>query len=159
MPEFVNGLPLHALVVHAVVVLIPLAVLGAILIAVWPAARRRFGWLVVVAAGVGAALTPIATESGENLERRLPQNPLIETHQELGDRLIWFVLPLFVVVLALMLVHTAAARSTATWTNSALIVLAVLTIGAGVASGIHVYRVGDAGSRAVWDGTENLPAR
>ncbi|MDQ3580030.1 MAG: hypothetical protein M3443_21015, partial [Actinomycetota bacterium] len=101
MPEFVNGLPLHALIVHAVVVLVPLSVLGAILIAVWPAARRRFGWLVAVLAGVGAALTPIATGSGRDLSRRLPDNELIRRHEELGDQLIYFVLPLFVAVLVL----------------------------------------------------------
>jgi len=38
VPLLVFGLPTHVLVVHAVVVLVPLAVLGAVVIAVWPAA-------------------------------------------------------------------------------------------------------------------------
>jgi glyceraldehyde-3-phosphate dehydrogenase/erythrose-4-phosphate dehydrogenase len=41
VPLLVFGLPTHALLVHAVVVLVPLAVLGAVVVAVWPAARRR----------------------------------------------------------------------------------------------------------------------
>ncbi|GLW90251.1 DUF2231 domain-containing protein [Actinokineospora globicatena] len=156
MPEFIDGLPLHALVVHAVVVLVPLAVLGTIVIAVWPAARRRYGWLVVGFAAVAAVLTPIASSSGEDLEKRLPENDLIKAHEELGDTLIWFVLGLLVVVTALMVVSTRSAEA---WTKPAVIVLAVLCVGAGVAAGIHTYRVGDAGARAVWDGIDQQPAR
>lgn len=37
------GLPLHPLVVHAAVVLLPLAALGAIVIAVSERARKRYG--------------------------------------------------------------------------------------------------------------------
>ena len=32
LPEFVNGLPLHPLIVHLVVVLLPLAVLGSVVV-------------------------------------------------------------------------------------------------------------------------------
>ena len=41
MPETVFGLPTHAIVVHATVVLLPLAALVVLLHAFWPAARRR----------------------------------------------------------------------------------------------------------------------
>ncbi|PPK67036.1 hypothetical protein V5P93_003376 [Actinokineospora auranticolor] len=156
MPEFINGLPLHALVVHAVVVLIPLAVLGAVVIAVWQAARARYGWLVVAFAVVGTVLTPIATSSGDDLSRRLPENPLIERHEELGDLLIWFVLGLLVAVTALMVVTT---RRPETWTKPVVIVLAVLTVGTGVAAGVHTFRVGEAGATAVWQGTDQQPVR
>ncbi|WP_018680294.1 DUF2231 domain-containing protein [Actinokineospora enzanensis] len=156
MPEFINGSPLHALVVHGVVVLIPLSVLGAILIAVWPAARARIGWIVVGFAAVSVILTPIATSSGDDLKRRLPENALIERHEELGDLMLWFALGLFVAVTAYMIVATRTAQ---TWTKSVTIVLAVLTIGTAVAAGVHVIRVGDAGAHAVWNGTEDLPVR
>jgi len=179
MPDFVNGLPLHALVVHGVVVLVPLAVLGAVVIALWPAARQRHGWLVVAVAAVGTAMVPVAAGSGEGLERKLPENPLIEEHAELGGTLIFFVLPLLLSVLALMVVHTVAAKATApstpapgapgdtvtttrtapAWTKVALVVTALLSIGFGVAAGVQVYRVGDAGSKAVWEGVEDQPSR
>ncbi|MBM7774617.1 putative membrane protein [Actinokineospora baliensis] len=156
MPEFIDGLPVHALVVHAVVVLVPLSVLGAIVIALWPAARQRFGWLVVGFAAVATVLTPIATSSGEDLEKRLPESDLIKAHEELGDLMIWFVLALLVAVTALMVV---SSRPVETWTKPVVIALAVLSIGTGVAAGVHVYRVGDAGARAVWDGIDQQPAR
>ena len=58
MPAFVFGLPSHVLVVHAVVVLVPLAVLGAVAVALWPAARRRCGWLGVGVTVVATACIP-----------------------------------------------------------------------------------------------------
>ena len=42
MFDLINGLPVHPLVVHAVVVLLPLATLGLIAIAVRPAWRRTY---------------------------------------------------------------------------------------------------------------------
>lgn len=179
MPDFVDGLPLHPLVVHFVVVLLVIAVAGTVLISVWPAVRRRFGWLVVAAAGVGAALVPVATDSGEFLEGRLGTNPGIQRHAELGDLLLWWALGLFVAVTALMVVHhrtekakgaqepeepttgggTAVATRTkqATGTTVAIIVAAVVSVGLAVGTGVHVFRVGDAGARLVWEFVEDTP--
>ena len=42
LDEF-QGLPTHILLVHAVIVLVPIAALLTVLSAVWPAARRRLG--------------------------------------------------------------------------------------------------------------------
>ncbi|WP_424186586.1 DUF2231 domain-containing protein [Actinokineospora sp. G85] len=161
MFEFVNGLPVHALVVHAVVVLIPLAVLGAVVIAVWPAARERYGWLVVAFAGVATLLTPVASVSGFALRERLPDNELIQAHEALGQQLIFFVAPLFLAVLVLMIAHRAGARTERpkSWAKPVLVVFAVLSVVAGAAAGVQVYRVGDAGSRAVWDGVAEQPVR
>jgi uncharacterized membrane protein len=157
LPEFVTGLPLHVLVVHFVVVLLPLTVAGAIVIAVWPAARQRYGWLVFGAAAVATVLVPVATESGDDLKNRIPTNAQIEEHERLGDQLIYFTIPLLVAVAALMVVHDVGRRLVLSWTKVAMVAAAVLTIGLSVAAGIHVYRVGDAGSRAVWDYVEDLP--
>lgn len=165
MPEFVNGLPLHVLVIHAVVVFVPLGALGTAVIAFWPAARRRIGWLVAGTVAVGTALTPIAASSGEQLQARLPENPLIVAHQQLGDQLIYFVAPQLLAVLGLMIAHTAhqsAQRSDDGAPGRARIVViavAVLAVGLSAAAAVHVFRVGEAGSRAVWEGVANLPAR
>ena len=43
MPNDFNGLPLHPLIVHATVVIIPLAALTVILFAVWPRFRSWAG--------------------------------------------------------------------------------------------------------------------
>ncbi|MCT2581731.1 DUF2231 domain-containing protein [Actinophytocola gossypii] len=174
MPDFIGGLPLHPLVVHFVVVLLPIAVAGSILIAVWPAVRKRFGWLVVAAAAAGFVLTPVATSSGEFLESRVGTNPGIREHAELGDMLVWWALGLFVAVTAFMILHrraerassvpedtagggTAVATTRTTGTTVTTIVAAVVTVGIAVGTGIHVYRTGDAGARLVWDFVEQTP--
>ncbi|TDP91193.1 DUF2231 domain-containing protein [Labedaea rhizosphaerae] len=177
MPEFVNGLPLHALLVHVVVVLVPLAVLGAIVIAVWPAARRRFGWLVLGFAVVDAIVVPLTTESGENLDRRVPSNPQLAEHERLGDMMIYWVVPLLVLIAALMALEvvrrrqlttidaggpgtqTAATGQVASWLMPVSIVVAVLTVAVAVGTGIHCFRVGDAGAKSVWGFVQDQPAR
>jgi uncharacterized membrane protein len=182
VPEFIGGLPVHPLLVHFTVVLIVIAVVGAVLTAVWPAVRRRYGWLAFAAAAVGALLVPFTTTSGDNLATRQPPNPQINKHEELADLMIWWAVGLAVAVGALMVVHTLAVRKVATTTKVAvgaggaeevrepaqetatapvlaMIVLAVATVGVAVGAGIHIYRVGDAGARAVWEGTQNLPVQ
>lgn len=183
VPEFIGDLPLHPLVTHFVVVLLPLAVLGSILAAVWPWARRRFGWLTVLCAAVAALLVQVSADSGTNLKDglstispELGNNPLIAEHERLADLLIWWALGLFAAVTVLMIVHTAGSRraapdeefavepeaeggvATATTTETrrstgqlvVLVVVALATIGVAVGTGIHTYRVGDAGARTVW---------
>ena len=53
MFDSINGVPIHALIVHVAIVLIPLSAIGAILIAARPKALRLFGAKTVIAAAVG----------------------------------------------------------------------------------------------------------
>ncbi len=71
MFDTVFGLPTHALVVHAVVVLVPVAAIGGVLVALLPRLRQRFGPLVAVLAVAAIPAVFVATQSGERLERRL----------------------------------------------------------------------------------------
>ncbi|GAA2143836.1 hypothetical protein GCM10009844_16690 [Nocardioides koreensis] len=156
MFDLINGLPIHPLVVHAVVVLLPLAAIGTIAIAVRPDWRRRYGVLVVVAAALSTVLTPVATSSGEALEQHVG-NP--GEHAELGDQLIWFEIPLLLLALALVWFdrrQRAADASTHASTDAkavsptALKVVAALAVIAALATSVQVYRVGDSGARAAW---------
>lgn len=156
MPEFVDGLPLHPLLVHFVVVLLPLAAAGAVVISVWPAARQRFGWLVVAATAGATLLIPFTTSAGEKLKARLPGNELINRHQELGNLMLRLSTPLLVFVVALMVLHEVSKRREIRWSKIAMVVLAALTIGSAVLTGVHVYRTGEAGSRAVYPDVPNL---
>ncbi len=70
MFDLINGIPVHPLVVHAVVVLLPLALLGTIAIAVKPAWRRPYGPLVVAAVAVSARPHP-----GRDVQRRGARAP------------------------------------------------------------------------------------
>lgn len=156
MPEFVNGLPLHPLLVHFVVVLLPLAAAGAVVISVWPTARQRFGWLVVAAAAGTTLLVPFVTSAGVKLKNRLPDNEMINRHEELGNLMLKLSIPLLVFVTALMVVHELSRRQEIRWAKVAMVGLAVLTIGSAVLAGVHVYRTGEAGSRSVYPDVPSL---
>ena len=76
-------------------------------------------------------------------------------HAELGDRLIWFAIPLLVLSAALVWLDR---RRTADGTTSSrratspglLRTVAALALVAGLAATVQVYRVGDSGARAAW---------
>lgn len=153
MFDLINGLPIHPLVVHAVVVLLPLATLGTIALVVRPSWRRPYGPLLVAIAAVATVLIPVSTSSGEALEKRVG-NP--GEHAELGDQLIWFALPMLVLLAALVWLDRRTPGSTDTDTGSrpsqagSLKVVAVLALVAALATSVQVYRVGDSGARAAW---------
>lgn len=172
MPAFVAGLPLHVLVVHAVVVLVPLAVLATCTVALWPAARRRYGWLAVALTALATIAVPIATSSGEALRARLPRSPLIARHAELGDQLLIFVAPLLAAVAALMMLEeyrrrvrrsdgpgamTELASRLAGRTRPLAVILAAVTVALALASTVQVVRIGDAGARAAWANIHYVP--
>jgi uncharacterized membrane protein len=155
--DLINGLPVHALVVHAVVVLLPLACIGTIAIAVRPAWRQRYGVLVVACAAVSTALIPVATSSGEELERRVG-NP--GEHAEMGDQLIWFAIALLALSLALVWIDRrqraadggeTTDRSLVGGSSNRTRVVAVLALVAALATTVQVFRVGDSGARAAWE--------
>mgnify|MGYP007039429916 CR=1 FL=1 len=157
----IAGLPAHPLLVHAVVVLIPLAALGTLAIAVWPAWRRPYGPLVAIAA-VGASLFATAAKlAGDQLFATLSATnsvgPGIDQHQVWGQYTMFATYPFAVLVLIAAIlarrgrtpahsasggpaVATGAAVTTATW-------LAAL---AGIATTVLVVLTGDSGARAVW---------
>jgi uncharacterized membrane protein len=145
-----NGVPVHPLVVHGVVVLLPLAILGTIAIAVRPVWRASHGALVVLFALVATILIPVATSSGEALEKHVGDPG---AHARLGDQLLWFALPLLILVAGLVLLDRVGTRNVLTT------VVAVLAVIAAVAAGVQVFRVGDSGARAAWgDRVSSAPA-
>ena len=87
--------PVHPLVVHAAVVLTPLAVLLAWMLVAWPAGRWLIRWLAPAAALLALVAVVLATRSGEALlEARpflqssdSPVRDLVRDHEELGGQL------------------------------------------------------------------------
>lgn len=143
-----NGLPIHPLVVHGVVVLLPLAILGTLLIAVRPRWRTPYGFLVVAAALAATAMIPVATSSGESLEERVGDPG---EHAELGDQLLFFALALLVTsALLVFLQWRGERRNVESASNRPVAIAAVVAVVAALACGVQVYRVGDSGARAAW---------
>ena len=143
MFDLINGLPVHPLVVHAVVVLLPLAVLGTVVVAAVPRWRVRYGVLVLAVAAAATLMIPISTQSGEALEHRVGDPG---EHAELGDQLIWFALPLLALVAALVWLSWRGQHLPRT----APMIVAVLAVVVGLGALVQVYRIGDSGARAAW---------
>jgi hypothetical protein len=61
------GLPLHPLIVHATVVIVPLAAIGAIAMSLITFVRVRYGELVLLAAIASPVLTWVTQQAGEEL--------------------------------------------------------------------------------------------
>ncbi|MBG6212798.1 MAG: hypothetical protein LH475_12070 [Cryobacterium sp.] len=157
-----NGLPLHVLIVHAVVIVVPLAALCVVLTAFWPAVRRRLGIVTPLVALAALVLVPLAVQAGEWLQSRLVNvTPLLGAHTSLGQTLLPWVIALFLVA-ALQWVwyrYIAAARArfasalpNRTGRLAVTIVLNLVVLVSAIGSVVTVVLIGESGSRAVWTG-------
>lgn len=161
MPTEISGLPAHVLLVHAVVVLVPLAALMTILSATWPAARKRLGLATPIVSFVALVLVPVTTHAGEWLRDRVPDTVLVRRHAELGDQLLPFVLATFVIAGVVWWLGPEHGRVpprwrrigvSARWLPAARVIAAVLAVAVSAGTLVQVYRIGESGSRAVWHG-------
>jgi hypothetical protein len=144
-----NGLPAHILLNHFVVVLAPLTAVLAILCALWPAARRRLIWLVLLLAVGTLVLTPLVVKSGEWLADKVGVSPALHHHAQIGDTMVYVEGALVATVIVLAAVHIRQARGRPV--KFALhAVVGVLVIAAAAATLVQAYRVGESGARAAW---------
>lgn len=154
-----NGLPLHPLVVHFVVVLLPLAAVLAILGAVLPAVQRRLGIITPILSVFATALIPVATSAGESLAGDGPLTPILEKHANLGDQLIYWAVPLCVISIAWWAfnspateewVHARLSRDNGRLEAATRLLLRIALLAVAIGTAIWVYRIGDAGAQSVW---------
>jgi hypothetical protein len=146
----VFGLPAHALLVHAVVVLAPLTAALEILCALWPAARRRLVWLVLALAAAVTVLTPLTASAGEWLYEQSAQHPpILDTHAGRGGWMIYFAVGLLIVAILQAYQHWTESKSSEP-KRALAVVAAVLAVVIGVSSIVGVVRIGDSGAQAVW---------
>ena len=102
--DTVLGLPVHALVVHGVVVLLPLMAIITAVVACVPRWRARAAWPVVVIDAAMVAMTFVARQSGEALQTRLGAQ-IAQEHAAIGANLIWFALAMFLASLVVAVVR------------------------------------------------------
>jgi hypothetical protein len=145
--DTVFGLPLHPLAVHAAVVLVPLAALGAVIMAVSPRLARRYAGLIVVAGVASFVASFVAKEAGESLASRVP---VTAQHLQLGD-----VVPILALILALGLIGfwlvdrgIPGNRSRPWWLRVAAVALIVMA----VLATVWTVRAGHSGAESVWLG-------
>ena len=149
MPETVGGVPIHPLLVHAVVVLVPLAAIGVLAIALVPRWRPRYGGLVAFVAVVAAALVPFAMRTGLALEKLLGSSDAIDRHKQLGQTLIYSVIPLALVALGLWWIGRRDDRGART-SRALVVITAVLGVVLALGVGVQVVLIGHSGADAAW---------
>ena len=154
----IGGLPLHILLIHAVVVFVPLTALAVVLHGIWPAARKRLGFITPAAGFMLVVLVPITVWAGEWLRDQIGVGESIAQHEALGRTLLPWVVGLFVVGLAEWLWFglvpvtkwgkemSPRRRKVIRW------VLVVLGLFFAIGATYDVILIGDSGARAVWGG-------
>jgi hypothetical protein len=152
----VSGLPLHPLIVHAVVVIGPLSALGAVAFALVPRWRGWLRWLVFLGALVTAAAAWVARQSGLFLEPLVtqgqPATGQLARHILWATRLVYATWGWLALVVVLCLLVPGALRQRASTPMGANVVSGVLLV-AGAATLVALTVItGDAASRVVWGG-------
>ncbi|MGL5910538.1 MAG: DUF2231 domain-containing protein [Phycicoccus sp.] len=158
MFDTILGLPVHVLVVHAVVVFGPVAGLTAAAYGARPSWRAVLRWPLVALAAIAATSSFVAAESGEALEGRLESIGLagaaleaVEEHAEAGE------LARNVAALVLVAALVAAlwlARPGSTGAAAVVVSVVLVVMGAGIVATTAI--AGHRGSSAVWsDVVEN----
>lgn len=171
-PTEIHGLPVHILLVHVTVVVLPAAAAATVASAAWPAARRRLGVVTPLLALIALICVPLTVSAGQWFFRRVGHTPLVLKHQQLGHGLLPWAIALFAVA-ALEYVwfrfatprpdparvlrprgRSAASRAKPTSTVGVLttVLATVLALAVGAGTVVQVYRIGESGSRAVWQG-------
>lgn len=155
MFDQINGMPVHALVVHAAVVFGPLLAVAAIVYAVVPRWRSKIGWAAGLLAIAAPASAWVATQSGDELRGRLVANGMkgealtaIDDHMGFGTLAFYFSLGLGVVTLVMVVL--AARRPAHRLPRAAELGLAVIMVALAAVSGYYVFKTGDSGAQAVW---------
>lgn len=163
----INGVPAHVLWVHAVVVLVPLSALALVVCAAWPAVMRRAGVVLPLLALVALVSVPLATDAGEWLQEQVPETAAVERHTEMGGDLLAWSVGVFALAGVLWVLHRgflrrfvrADAEHGGTWADrlsltavAVRVVAVLLALVVGVGAVVQVYRIGDSGAKAVWQG-------
>lgn len=153
----INGLPAHPLVIHAAVVLIPLAAALAAIYAVVPRWRWSTRWPMVGLSLAALAAVVAAYFSGRDfLEHRPELEPIVQPHEERAEILLYLTIVFVAVVLlsafALGGPSALASGRGARGRHAHLIewTLMVMLVIFAVSLILMTFQTGEAGARMVW---------
>lgn len=145
------GLPAHPLVVHAAVVLLPIAAIALVVVAAIPRARRVYGPIVLGVAIAATIAVGLAQQSGESLEGDVKKTELVEEHTEQGET----VLPWAIAVTVVSALVAAEPYTRKRLDSLSPRVVTAVLVGASLIVGVGatwtVIDVGHSGATSVWN--------
>ena len=145
------GLPLHPLLVHSAIVLVPLVAIGALVMSYLPSFSRRHGRLILILAVVAQVSVFLAKMSGEAFSEILNKN--IEKHAELGEIAPLATLPMVVLIyLRWRMDRAGSSIGNATvrrLTSIALVIASLVSL-------VVIFLVGHSGATSVWGWIDKL---
>ena len=155
--EELFGLPAHPLVVHAAVVLLPLAVIKTLACAAVPRARRHYAPMALGLALVGTPAVGLAQGTGEGLEEHVDETVLVAEHAEQGERVLPWAIALTLAAAAVTAIPVLARHRPALSARTVTAALVAVTLVAGAGATWTVVEVGHSGAKATWNdiGDEN----
>ncbi len=148
MPETFYGLPIHPLIVHATVVVVPLTAVLLALALILPKVRTWAGPLPLILAVTSVVLAPLSTSSGESLQHMVGETSLVERHAELGEGLVWWCLGMLAVAAAAYFLQRGG-REVARRVSIGLLAAGVVVSGGTL---VQTVLIGHSGAKAAWDG-------
>lgn len=149
-----SSLPLHPLVVHVPVLVLPVAAVCTLIVVAKPSLIRKWGAALTVLSAVGLGGAFLATQTGEELEESLREggekiSETLHDHAELGEQARTLAFGLLVVVAAMWLL----SRKEYSWMRPWMIpVLRVAAVAVAAAVTYITYRTGHTGASSVWNG-------
>ncbi|MFI5493057.1 DUF2231 domain-containing protein [Actinoplanes sp. NPDC051859] len=155
MFDQINGLPVHALVIHAAVVFVPLLAVAAVVYAFVPRWRAKVGWATILLAVAAPVTAFVAKQSGAELHDRLVANgmsgpPLTKIEEHAGFGTMTFYFSLALAVATLILVFLTLRPAERSLPRVADLLLGVVMLALAAVSGYYVFKTGDTGAQAVW---------
>ena len=152
--DLVFGLPAHPFMVHAAVVLLPLAALGVIIVALSPKLRTKYSSIVVILAAMAAGAMPLASGSGEALARRVDFNEATTQHVNMGETGVGAAVAVLIAALALWWMQWSRGGQKATgWIPTTVVVLSIVVA---IGATVQVGRIGHSGAKSVWQSTADV---
>jgi len=145
--DLILGLPLHPLIIHAVVVLVPLSALGVILLLVFPRFAPTFSPLILILLIASTVAGFIAENSGQALSNRVGYPG---DHAEQGERLAKLILLFTLLYITWFVIYRKSIKfkSADKLLKNTLSVLLLLVA---IASTTLTFLVGHSGAKVTWE--------
>jgi len=149
--DLITGLPVHPLIIHVVVIMLPVAALAMVALVFLPTLRRHYLLPTLVALLVGAGSAFVAKQSGEALQNRVGSPG---EHAELGENVVPLALGLF----AVSVIWAYAPKIMSRWPKFLQRVLELGILVLAGASIVFTVLAGHSGATASWENRIGIDA-